>query len=141
MHDHHATEHSVGQSERRRYLKKKPLNEALAVFLNAITPSRGVETVAVEETLPPTTAEPIFALLSGPHYHGAAMDGIAVRAEDTFGASEFSAVTLTLADARGNKQKTNGARPIFQYVDTGNPLPSWANAVVMIERVFKKNEQ
>jgi len=141
MHDHHTLEHKSDHPERKRYLKKKPLHEALAVFLAAATPPRKGERLAVEETLHRTTAEPIFALLSAPHYHGAAMDGIAVRAEDTFGASEFSAVTLTLLEARENKQKANGTRPIFQYVDTGNPLPSWANAVVMIERVFKKNER
>jgi putative molybdopterin biosynthesis protein len=68
------------------------------------------------------------------------MDGIAVRAEDTFGASEFSAVTLNLANAKTGRTVTDGS-PIFQYVDTGNALPSWANAVVMIERVFKKSDQ
>lgn len=141
MHDHHALERKPDHPERKRYLKKKPLNEALAVFLEAATPPRKVEKLTVEETLHRTTAEPIFALLSAPHYHGAAMDGIAVRAEDTFGASEFSAVTLILPEAKGDKSKANGARPIFQYVDTGNPLPSWANAVVMIERVFKKNDR
>src|SRR5215813_2195861 len=95
MHDHHAIEHKSEQPERKRYLKKKPLNEALQVFLGAIVPPRKVEMIPVEETLHRTTAEPIFAVLSAPHYHGAAMDGIAVRAEDTFSASEFSAVTLT----------------------------------------------
>ncbi|MGE0822299.1 MAG: molybdopterin biosynthesis protein [Candidatus Binatia bacterium] len=141
MHDHHTAEHKSTQAERKRYLKKKPLNEALATFLAAVTPPHRTERVAVEETLHRTTAEPIFALLSAPHYHGAAMDGIAVRAEDTFGASEFSAVTLAVAGSKKLKLKTNGTRPIFQYVDTGNPLPAWANAVVMIERVFKKNDQ
>jgi putative molybdopterin biosynthesis protein len=141
MHDHHVTDHRPEHSERKRYLKKKPLSEALAVFLKATTPRQRIETVAVEEALHRTTAEPIFALLSAPHYHGAAMDGIAVRAEDTFGASEFAAVTLTLAGAKGNRQGRNGTQPIFQYVDTGSPLPPWANAVVMIERVFKKNDQ
>src|SRR3989475_10696496 len=141
MPDHHTVEHKPDHPERKRYLKKKPLREALEVFLNATAPTRRTEIVAVEEALHRTTAEPIFALLSAPHYHGAAMDGIAVRAEDTFGASEFSAVTLALAEAKGNKQKANGTRPIFQYVDTGHPLPVWANAVVMIERVFKKNDR
>jgi putative molybdopterin biosynthesis protein len=140
MHDHHATEHKADHPERKRYLKKKPLPEALAVFLAAVTPPRRVERIAVEESLHRTTAEPIFAVLSAPHYHGAAMDGIAVRAEDTFGASEFAAVTLTAVEAKGKKFADNGARPIFQYVDTGSPLPPWANAVVMIERVFKKND-
>src|SRR4029450_3276618 len=109
MNDH--VEHTHTHSDRRRYLKKKPLPEALAVFLNATTPQKRVERVAVEEALHRTTAEPIFAVLSAPHYHGAAMDGIAVRAEDNFGASEFTAVTLKLPEAKGDKSKANGARP------------------------------
>lgn len=141
MHDHHAPEQPSAHSERKRYLKKKSLPEALAVFLAASTSPHRVEWLAVEETLHRTIAEPIFAVLSAPHYHGAAMDGIAVRAEDTFGASEFTAVTLTSTPPNGRKAKLNGAHPVFQYVDTGNPLPAWANAVIMIERVFKKNEQ
>src|SRR5436190_7613021 len=140
MPDHHAIEHRPDHPERKRYLKKKPLREALEVFLNATILTRRTEVVAAEEALHRTTAEPIFALISSPHYHGAAMDGIAVRAEDTFGASEFSAVTLKSAGAKGSRQSPNGALPIFQYVDTGSPLPPWANAVVMIERVFKKND-
>lgn len=141
MPDPHATEHKPDHPERKRYLKKKPLREALEVFLNATTLARRTETVTAEESLHRTTAAPIFAVLSAPHYHGAAMDGIAVRAEDTFGASEFSEVTLTLPGTPGSRQGANGAWAIFQYVDTGSPLPPWANAVVMIERVFKKNEQ
>jgi len=64
-----------------------------------------------------------------PHYNGAAMDGIAVRAEDTLGASEGQPVHLELGTPET-------ARRPFSYVDTGNALPAWANAVVMIERVF-----
>ena len=140
MPDHHTVERKPDHPERKRYLKKKPLREALEVFLNATAPTRRTEIVAVEEALHRTTAEPIFALISSPHYHGAAMDGIAVRAEDTFGASEFSAVRLKSAGAKESRPSPNGAQPIFQYVDTGSPLPPWANAVVMIERVFKKND-
>src|ERR1043166_10043297 len=108
---HHEAEHKP--TERRRYLKKKSLPEALSVFLGAVTPPHKVQTVTVEDSLHRTTAEPIFAALSAPHYHGSAMDGLAVRAEDTFGASEFSAVTLALADARGKKLKADGTRPVF----------------------------
>ncbi len=141
MHEHRTAAQHTAHFERKRYLKKKPLQEALAIFLRAVAPRQRIERVAVEDALHRVTAEPIFAQLSAPHYHGAAMDGIAVRAEDTFGASEFSAVTLRLADAAGTRHGRNGARRIFQYVDTGSPLPPWANAVVMIERVFRKNDQ
>jgi len=140
MHDHNESIPTSAHPERKRYLKKKPLPEALTIFLEAATPPKRVERVAVEEALHRTTAEPIFAVLSAPHYHGAAMDGIAVRAEDTFGASEFTAVTLKQNSHKTVRAAAN-SQAIFQYVDTGNPLPIWANAVVMIERVFKKNPE
>src|SRR5918992_278029 len=116
MPNHHAIEHSHANPERKRYLKKKPLNEALATFLGAVTPPKRVDHIAAEDALHRTTAAPIFARLSAPHYHGAAMDGIAVRAEETFGASEFTAVTLTLTNGKARRSTTTG-QPIFQYVD------------------------
>ena len=41
-------------------------------------------------------AEPVFASRSVPHYVGAAMDGFAVRAKDTFGCSESENALLTV---------------------------------------------
>jgi putative molybdopterin biosynthesis protein len=92
------------------------------------------ETVKVDEALDRITSEPIFARISSPHYHGAAMDGVCVRAEDTFGATEFSPKRLRLA--------STGTAPEggFAYIDTGNALPQWANAVIMIEKVRQPDE-
>ena len=115
---------------RKRYLKKTPLEEARRVFLTAVDPSKlGSEMVPVEDALNRITAEPVFAKISSPHYHAAAMDGICVRAEDTFGATEFVGKKLTRALADESGPAT------FAYVDTGNALPVWANAVIMIEKV------
>ena len=115
---------------RKRYLKKTPLEQARALFLSRIDETLlEDETVAVADALHRVTAEPVFARSSSPHYHGSAMDGICVRAEDTFGTTEFAPRELRLladdADPQG----------CFAYLDTGQPLPSWANAVIMIERV------
>src|SRR5205809_6441174 len=115
---------------RKRYLKKTPLEEARKLFLAGIDASKlASETVAVEDALNRVTAEPVFAKISSPHYHAAAMDGICVRAEDTFGATEFAGRKLT--PASGDSPKPSA----FAYVDTGNSLPAWANAVIMIEKV------
>ena len=115
---------------RKRYLKKTPLREAQELFLARIDPSRvGHETVAVDDALNRVTAEPVFAKISSPHYHAAAMDGICVRAEDTFGATEF--VGKRLRRASGDAPPPGA----FAYVDTGNSLPAWADAVIMIEKV------
>jgi putative molybdopterin biosynthesis protein len=117
---------------RKRYLKKTPLNEAREMFLALVDPaSLAVEEIPVRDALDRVTAEPIFAKISSPHYHASAMDGICVRAEDTFGATEFVGKKLTLAKADSPQAAS------FQYVDTGNALPPWANAVVMIEKVHQ----
>ena len=115
---------------RKRYLKKTPLEQARELFLSRVDET-GLEdeTVDVGQALHRVTAEPVFAKLSSPHYHGSAMDGICVRAEDTFGATEFAPRELRLL--------TDAAEPSrrFAYLDTGQPLPPWANAVIMIEQV------
>lgn len=115
---------------RKRYLKKTPLKEAKEFFLANVEPSRiGKEHIPVEEALDRITAEPVFAKISSPHYHAVAMDGICVRAEDTFGATEF--VGKKFIRASGESPGPSA----FAYVDTGNSLPPWANAVIMIEKV------
>ncbi|HWO41243.1 MAG TPA: hypothetical protein VNO43_05515, partial [Candidatus Eisenbacteria bacterium] len=115
---------------RKRYLKKTALNEARETFLcRAGRTALGTETVPVTQALGRITAGPIYARISSPHYHGAAMDGICVRAEDTFGATEFNPKKLRLVADPSEPQGR------FAFVDTGNALPPWANAVIMIERV------
>jgi putative molybdopterin biosynthesis protein len=117
---------------RKRYLKKTPLTDARQLFLSTVDPARlGVEEIAIDDALDRITAEPVFAKISAPHYHASAMDGICVRAEDTFGATEFAGKTLVLADGDAP------AAGAFRYVDTGNALPAWANAVIMIEKVHQ----
>ena len=117
---------------RKRYLKKTPLTDARQLFLSTVNPAAlKTEEVAIDDALDRVTAEPVFAKISSPHYHASAMDGICVRAEDTFGATEFTGKKLTLADT------DSPGGDAFKYVDTGNALPAWANAVIMIEKVHQ----
>ena len=121
---------------RKRYLKKTPLTEAREMFLATVDPAcLTAENISVDDGLDRITAEPVFAKISSPHYHASAMDGICVRAEDTFGATEFIGKKLTLARADSPDAAA------FSYVDTGNALPSWANAVIMIEKVHQIDER
>ena len=78
-------------------------------------------TVALDEAVGRVTAEPIWATRSSPPFDAAAMDGIALRAADTRGASETTPLLLA-------------HRP-FAVVDTGDPLPEDYDAVVMREHV------
>jgi putative molybdopterin biosynthesis protein len=112
---------------REMYLEDIPLEEALARFWSALNSAGALEPlpgelVPIEEALGRVTAEAVFARTSVPHYHAAAMDGIAVRADDTVGASETSPLRL-----RVGGQAT--------WVDTGDALPPETNAVIMAENV------
>lgn len=115
---------------RTRFLFKKTLPEARKLFVDACNLCPQPEIVPVAASVGRVLYEPVFARFSVPHYHGAAMDGIAVRSEDTFGASEAQPCHLRLGASKAG----------FAFVDTGQPLPSWANAVVMIEQVHKVSE-
>lgn len=111
------------------YLSDIPLEEAWDHFRSALE-TAGLwgplesEVVPVEQALGRVTAAPVWAPRSVPHYHASAMDGYALRGRGTAGASERTPVDLALSmDA--------------VYLDTGDPLPDWADAVVPIEEVEK----
>lgn len=110
------------------YLKDIPLTKAKAIFQDALEENSlwqicGIEELPLDENVfGRVLAEPIFAKISSPHYHASAMDGFAIKAEDTMGALPSKPITL-----KYNEQTI--------YLDTGDPLPEWANAVIPIEQV------
>jgi putative molybdopterin biosynthesis protein len=115
--------------KRNIYLKKKTLEEAKAIssiLANLI--ELGSETIPVVQAAGRVTAEPVFAKVSSPPFHCAAMDGIALKAESTYGAGEDSPKTLLL-----------GKEAFF--VNTGNPIPQGMDAVIMIEEVHLLDSQ
>jgi putative molybdopterin biosynthesis protein len=110
------------------YIHDRPAAEALAAWDQACSaagcPER-LEAVRLplDQAVGRVTAEPVWARTSSPPFDAAAMDGIAVHASDTVGASETAPVRL---DA--------GA---FEIVDTGDPIPGDFDAVVMREDVHE----
>jgi len=77
--------------------------------------------VPIAEAAGHVTAAPVWATRSSPPFDAAGMDGIAVRAADTLGASETTPVLLEPGD--------------YDVVDTGDPMPAVRDAVVMREHV------
>jgi len=115
------------------YLHDIPLQQAQSRLKQALQEVGlwrvlGSEVIPLDENaLGRVTSEPVWAKTSSPHYHASAMDGFAVRAIMTNGAMPSNPVTLQLgSDA--------------EYVDTGDPLPGWANAVIPIENVESLDE-
>lgn len=110
------------------YLHDIPLEKAQSVFQAALEEAGlwkvlGKEIIPLDEhAIGRVLYEPIWAKLSSPHFHASAMDGFAVRAEMSNGAIPTQPVDLQIGmDA--------------WYVDTGDPLPKQANAVIPIEQV------
>ena len=71
--------------KRNVYLEMKPLAEARSIFLGRFDWGAvlSAEEVPVADAVGRVLADPVYAKLSAPTYHGAAMDGIAVRARET----------------------------------------------------------
>jgi len=117
------------------YLSDIPLQEAQLRFQKALEAADrwrvlGVETLPLNEyALGRVLAKPIWAKVSSPHYHASAMDGFAVDARTTIGAQPNSPRVLPVGEGGGSGE----GRAI--YVDTGDPLPTWANAIIPLENV------
>jgi molybdenum cofactor synthesis domain-containing protein len=109
--------------KRQTYRNLKPLAEAQEIFFKRFA---GLlvqpEIVPVRQALGRLLVGSVKAMRSVPAYNAAAVDGMAVRAASTFSAFPETPVSLTL-----------GTEAI--QVNTGNPLPEGADAVVMIEKV------
>lgn len=119
--------------ERSIYLEDIPLPQArarLAAALHAC--GRGAplpgERVTLAQALGRVTAEAVHARLSSPHYHAAAMDGYAVAAAVTHGATATRPRALRLSGE---------AWP----VNTGDALPPGTDSVIMIEDTQELPEQ
>lgn len=111
------------------YLDNMPVDKARELFINALkesVPSLCEEKVKTVDADTRITSRGVYAKICAPHYHASAMDGIAVKASDTFGAGETTPVILD--------------KESFQWVDTGDPLPEGADAVIMIEDVVREGE-
>ena len=114
---------------RRIYLRMKSLSEALDIIYRSFPWAEALETeiVPVRQARGRVTAAPIFAKRSLPIFNAAAMDGFAVKAEETFLASDLNPLLLKVGEA---------AVP----VNTGEPLPPGKDAVIMIEDVHFPQE-
>lgn len=116
--------------KRKVYLSMKSLEEARELFLSRFGHDRRTkaETIKCEEALGRITAEPVFAKRSAPSFHSAAMDGIAVKAEKTYGTAEKHPKVLKLGhDA--------------VWINTGQPIPDSFDSVIMVEKIHQVDEE
>ena len=111
-------------TQRNIYLKMKTLADARRIVFDTFAnqSAKSGEEVPVPDAVGRVLSSPVAARLSSPNFHSAAMDGIAVMAKDTFGATENRPKILQVGDQA-------------RFLNTGNAMPEGTNAVIMIENV------
>ncbi|HET9267861.1 MAG TPA: gephyrin-like molybdotransferase Glp, partial [Vicinamibacterales bacterium] len=110
-------------------------DEALALVVDAVSPIARTERVALPDANGRVLAETIAAAADVPAFDRAAMDGFAVRAEDTAGATGDAPISLRCVDTiyTGRAPTRILRTGECAEIATGAPLPPGADAVVMVE--------
>ena len=111
------------------YLTNVPLAKAREDYVKMME-SYGfgpkTEVISVWDACGRVTAHAVYAHICAPHYAASAMDGVAVNAKDTFGATETTPITLQPGQ--------------FTVLDTGDPIPDGCDAVIMVEDIVKNED-
>lgn len=112
-----------------------PPSEAFAALTRRCSPVTRRETVALEAARDRVTSAAIVAGETLPAFARATMDGYAVRAADTHGASESAPAYLRFAGEAlmGAVPAVSVGRHEAVRIHTGAMLPAGADAVVMVE--------
>lgn len=115
--------------KRNVYLSMVAPDEAANALIAALDRTKLVkpETIRSEDAFGRVSSGPCHARCSSPTFHAAAMDGIAVRSEDTFLAREGRPLTLRQGEH-------------YDPVNTGHPLPPGRDAVIMVEHLEQVGE-
>ena len=111
------------------YLTNVPLEQARKEYLARLRENGfagKTEIVPVQQSYGRMTAKAVYASINAPHYAASAMDGVAIHALDSFGATETTPKMLTPEQ--------------FVVVDTGDPIPEGCDAVIMVEDIVKNDD-
>ncbi len=126
----------------REFKRLTPYREALELLLNDLSEIPAVEEVPLAEGLGRVLAEDIVSPIDSPPFDRSAVDGYALRAEDTFTAREYSPVELRVIEeiAAGEESKAKVKPGTAVKLTTGAKLPEGANAVLMQEMVEREGD-
>ena len=123
------------KSEMKPIRETIPLEEARQLIANACRPIDRTERVRLVDANGRAAAVDVHSTRDVPPFSRAGMDGFAVRAEDTFGASRYEPKTLRVIDKvyTGEIPKKSVEAGTAIEIATGAPMPHGADAVVMVE--------
>jgi len=123
------------------YLKLTSYEDALGILLAETRSVVEHERIGLENSLNRVLYSDIESPIDVPPYVKSQMDGYAIKASDTFSASEDAPVELEIIDHidAGDEPTKDIKSGTCSYVATGSVLPSGADSVVMIEDAVKED--
>ena len=112
------------------------LADARAIIARSLKPIERIERVPLDTAHGRVLAEEVVAPADVPPFSRAAMDGYAVRAEDTTGATPGQPAILTCIEKvfTGQMPSQTVGRGQCTEIATGAPMPAGADSVVMVEQ-------
>ena len=118
----------------RGFEKRKTLQQAREL-LRSRTNVLEEETVSLESSFGRVTSRDVISTMNLPHFSRSAMDGYALRAQDTFGAGENNPLKLELVGeiTAGDVSEFSIEKGQAARIMTGAPLPKVADAVLPAE--------
>ena len=102
----------------------------------------GVEQVSISKAHDRVLAQDVVALMNIPPFTRSIVDGYAVKAVDTFGASEDKPVSLMFCGhvAIGESPNVVVETGLVAEIVTGAPIPAGADSVVMVEYTTRQKD-
>jgi molybdenum cofactor synthesis domain-containing protein len=130
------------KSEMKPIKETIPLEEARQLIADACRPIERTERVRLVDANGRAAAAAIISTQDVPPFSRAGMDGYAVRAEDTFGASRYEPRTLRVIEKvyTGNVPARAVEPGTAIEIATGAPMPQGADAIVMVEETEKAGD-
>lgn len=119
-----------------------PLDQALEI-IDSHQKIMDKETVKLENAHNRVNSNPIISQHNSPPFDKSAMDGYAIKAQDTMGVSQSKPVSMVIVDRIGagdvSKVELNTKQAV--KIATGAPIPFGADAVVMEEYTYHKEDK
>ncbi|AFL96204.1 molybdenum cofactor biosynthesis protein 2, MoeA [Thermococcus cleftensis] len=126
----------------REFKRLTPYREALRLLLDDLSEIPEVVEVPLDEALGRVLAGDVVSPIDSPPFDRSAVDGYALRAEDTFQAREYSPVELKVIDeiVAGEESGARVEPGTAVKLMTGSKMPEGANAVLMQEMAEREGE-
>lgn len=125
-----------------KFFNVKTVEETMTIIEEHFAPIHEPVRISIAEAVGRVLAEDVYSKEQVPSFARSTVDGYAVQAKTTYGASESMPAFL---DITGKILMGQGAElPLFegqaQYIPTGGMLPEGADSIVMIEHVEEMGE-